>query len=178
MPILSIKIKYDKILSNMTTMTDAQVQEARRAVPALHTMLQLNTGTKGLTAQPVIDSLIALTRQLEETEGYAGLSDVQAQSLTARARLAQFLGCDESELAFTGNATESLNIALSIRWDDWRTSNNDPVDVLISDHEYPTTNMLFGYLSQIGKANLIRFSLSEDTQKTLESLEQCYTRRT
>jgi selenocysteine lyase/cysteine desulfurase len=162
----------------MKYMTEKQIEEARAAVPALHKMLHLNTGTKGLTAQPVIDALVRLTKQLEETEGYAGLSAVQAESLTARARLATFLGCDDSELAFTGNATESLNIALSVRWDAWGTSNNGPVDVLISDHEYPTTNMLFGYLSQIGKVNLIRFSLSEDMQKMLESLEQNFTSNT
>jgi selenocysteine lyase/cysteine desulfurase len=149
-------------------MTEIQVQEARASVPALHAMLQVNTGTKGLTAQPVIDALITLARRMEETEGYAGMSKVQAESLAARARLARFLGCDDSELAFTGNATESLNIALSVRWDQWPC----PVDVLISDHEYPTTNMLFGYLSQIGKVNLIRFTLSEDADVMLTSLEE------
>ena len=157
-----------------TQLDQTLIAEARAAVPALKTMLHLNTGTKGLTAQPVIDALVNLTRQLEEADGYAGLSTVQEQSLTARARLASFLGCENTELAFTGNATESLNIALCVKWEDWPT----PADILISDHEYPTTNMLFGYLSQIGKVNLIRYSLSEDTQKTLESLEKSYTTNT
>ena len=122
-------------------------------MPALHSLLQLNSGTKGICAPPVVESLVELTRELED--GYAGYRRVMVKADHARARLAAFLGAKDSELAFTGNASVSLNVALSLPWHEWPA----PADVLISDHEYPTTNMLFGYLEKLGKARLIRFPL-------------------
>lgn len=129
------------------------VAEIRSGMPALHSLLQLNSGTKGICAAPVVEALIELTRELED--GYAGYRRVMVKADRARARLAAFLGASDGELAFTSNASVSLNVALSLPWHEWPA----PADVLISDHEYPTTNLLFGYLEKIGKARLIRFPL-------------------
>lgn len=153
-------------------MTDAEIARARAAVPVLSEMLYLNTGTKGVTALPVIESLAALTRRAE-VGGFVGYLDVQAQATRARSRLAHLLGAHEDEIAFTGNASHSLNTAaMGLRWDALRPSApGRPVDVLISDHEYPTTNMLFQYLEQTGRARLIRYRLSQDAGETRGSLE-------
>ena len=67
-------------------------------------------------------------------------------------------------------------MALALPWERWGAG--APVDVLISDHEYPTTNMVFGYLEKIGKARLIRYTLSEDTAAMLASLEDNLTPKT
>lgn len=141
-------------------------------------MLYLNTGTKGLTALPVIDALSELTRRVE-VGGYPAYLEVQAEASQARRRLAQMLGADEDEIAFTGNASHSLNIAAQgLRWDALRPAPGRPVDVLISDHEYPTTNVLFNYLAQTGRARLIRYTLSHDKDRTLASLERHVTDET
>jgi selenocysteine lyase/cysteine desulfurase len=104
---------------------------------------------------------------------------MQELAQQARARFAHLLGADTDEVAFTGNATHSLNLAAQcLRWDSLCSAPGRPVDVLISDHEYPTTNMLFHYLEGVGKARLIRFTLSADTIGTLASLNATVTDET
>ncbi|MBB6052081.1 aminotransferase class V-fold PLP-dependent enzyme [Armatimonas rosea] len=144
------------------------IDQIRAGMPALTEILQVNSGTKGICAAPVVEALLENTRRVE-VGGYLGYCEIQQKAATARARLAGVFGCDDSELAFTGNATVSLNVALALPWEHWGAGG--PVDVLISDHEYPTTNMVFGYLEKIGKARLIRFVLSEDFETMQESLE-------
>lgn len=145
------------------------IAEIRAGMPALHSLLQVNAGTKGICAGPVVDALRELTDEVE-LGGYAGYCSVMGKAAQARARLAQFFSVPETALAFTGNASVSLNVALSLAWENWSA----PADVLISDHEYPTTNMLFGYLEKIGKARLIRFPLTGG----VEALEQAVTPNT
>ncbi len=145
------------------------VAEIRAGMPALHSLLQLNSGTKGICAGPVVDALRALTDEVE-LGGYVGYSTVMGKTHAARARLARFFAVPESALAFTGNASVSLNVAQALPWEQWPT----PTDVLISDHEYPTTNMLFGYLEKIGKARLIRFPLTGGP----DALERAVTKNT
>ena len=143
----------------------ARIQAFRDALPAFG-ILQVNTGTKGICAPSVVEALLERTREIE-AGGYGAYARQQRDAAAARARLATFFGADVSELAFTGNATESLNAALALPWDRWGT----PVDVLISDHEYPTTNMVFGFLKQTGRVNLIRYPLETDTQALLDGVE-------
>ena len=154
------------------TLDNETIQAFRDALPAFD-ILQVNAGTKGITAPAVIDELLELTREVE-CGGFVGYCAVQEKAAAARARLARFLGIDPGELALTGNATVSLNVALALPWERWGT----PVDVLISDHEYPTTNLVFGYLEAIGRARLIRYTLSADTQSLLAGLDAAVTART
>lgn len=144
------------------------IEAIRAGMPALTESLQVNSGTKGICAAPVVEALLENTRRVE-VGGYIGYCEMQQRAASARARLAAFLGCGSSELAFTGNATVSLNVALALPWERWGAGG--PVDVLLSDHEYPTTNMVFGYLEKLGKARLIRYTLSEDFETMRESLE-------
>jgi L-cysteine/cystine lyase len=145
------------------------VARARQAIPVLAKTLYLNTGTSGLPAQPVIDKLIELTRECE-LGGLPAYYEISEQAAQARNRLADFIGANADELAFTYNASHSLNAAMWLQWDELRRAPGQPVDVLISDHEYPTTNMIFKYLEQAGKAHLIRFKLSPCAGEMLESL--------
>jgi selenocysteine lyase/cysteine desulfurase len=150
-------------------MNATEIARARNAIPILSQTLYLNTGTSGLPAQPVIDKLLELTRTCE-LGGLPAYHEISEQAVQARNRLAAFLGANVDELAFTYNATHSLNAAMWLRWDALRPAPGTPVDVLISDHEYPTTNMIFRYLEQIGKARLIHYRLSADTAEMLESV--------
>jgi selenocysteine lyase/cysteine desulfurase len=152
--------------ANMNTI---DIARARNAIPVLSQTLYLNTGTSGLPAQPVVEKLLELTRY-SELGGLPAYYEVSQQALQARNRLAKFLGAADDELAFTWNASHSLNSAMWLRWDAMRPSSDKPVDVLISDHEYPTTDMIFDYLQQIGKARLIRYKLSPDAAEVIESL--------
>ncbi|MCL5997463.1 MAG: aminotransferase class V-fold PLP-dependent enzyme [Chloroflexi bacterium] len=145
------------------------ITRARQAIPILDKTLYLNTGTSGLPAQPVIEKLIELTRYCE-LGGLPAYYELCEQITQARNRVAAFIGANEDELAFTYNASHSLNAAMWLRWEAMRPAPGVPVDVLISDHEYPTTNMTFQYLEQIGKARLIRFKLSPCPEEMLESL--------
>ncbi|WP_309706747.1 aminotransferase class V-fold PLP-dependent enzyme [Armatimonas sp.] len=149
------------------------IEAIRAGMPALTESLQVNSGTKGICAAPVVEALLENTRRVEYG-GYLGYCEMQEKAAHAKTRLADFFGCDETELAFTGNASVSLNVALALPWEHW----GGQVDVLISDHEYPTTNMVFGYLEKIGKARLIRYTLSEDWDVMQESLEQSVTAST
>ncbi|MFM7322938.1 MAG: aminotransferase class V-fold PLP-dependent enzyme [Armatimonadota bacterium] len=148
---------------------DAWAKRFQAAHPAFR-MLQVNTGTKGICAPSVIEALVDNTRAVEEG-GYAGYAAMQGRATAARDRLAATLGAKPSELAFTGNASASLNVALSLPWESW----GEPVDVLISDHEYPTTNMVFGYLQQIGKIRLVRYAHRTDAEGLVEALERSVT---
>lgn len=154
-------------------MTPMDIEAIRAGMPALDACLQVNAGTKGISAGPVVEALLENTRRVEYG-GYLGYCALQAEANTARARLATFLGCTETELAFTGNATVSLNVALALPWERWGT----PVEVLISDHEYPTTNMIFGHLEKQGIVRLVRFQLSADGATMHESLERHVTDKT
>jgi selenocysteine lyase/cysteine desulfurase len=171
------------------TAPDFDIVRARANIPALNRMLELNSGTKGLTAAPVVDALVELTRQVE-LGGYTAYqeiggdgvytdADTEQKAHLARTRFARLLGADPDEVTFTGNASHSLNIAAQcLRWERLRTAPGRSVDVLISDHEYPTTNMLFHYLEETGKARLIRYTLSANTAETLDSLNARVTEET
>ena len=155
-------------------MNPDDIARARAAHPVLDDLLYLNSGTKGLAAVPVVEALTQWTRRAE-LGGYPGYRAAMAEAEAARRRLARLLNAGESELVFTGNASYSLNAALSLRWEAMRPAPDRPVDVLISDHEYPTTNMVFHYLEQTGRARLVRFRLSADWDEMRASLEECVT---
>lgn len=161
---------HSTVLSRPDHIMDANdIARARNAIPILSKTLYLNTGTSGLPATPVIEKLVELTRY-SELGGLASYYEVSEQAAQARNRVARFIGAAEDELAFTYNASHSLNAAMWLRWDAMRPALGQPVDVLISDHEYPTTDMIFQYLEQVGKARLIRYKLSACTDEVIESL--------
>lgn len=151
---------------------DNEVSAFRAQVGAF-SMLQVNAGTKGICHPKTTAALLDWTRRVEDG-GYEGYIAAQDAALTARDRLAAFCNAKVTELAFTGNATVSLNIAMDLPWHRW----DAPVDVLISDHEYPATNMVFGYLQQRGKIRIIRYGLSTDTETLIANLERARTPNT
>jgi len=151
---------------------DNEVSAFRAQVGAF-SMLQVNAGTKGICHPKTAEALLDWTRRVEDG-GYEGYVAAQEAALTARDRLAAFCNAIPTEVAFTGNATVSLNIAMDLPWHRW----DAPVDVLISDHEYPATNMVFGYLQQRGKIRIIRYAMSTDTDTLITNLEQAKTPNT
>lgn len=151
---------------------DKEVSEFRAQVGAF-SMLQVNAGTKGICHPKTTKALLDWTRRVEDG-GYEGYVAAQDAALTARDRLASFCNAKPTEIAFTGNATVSLNIAMDLPWHRW----DAPVDVLISDHEYPATDMVFGYLQQRGKIRIVRYGLSTDTDTLIANLDTAKTPNT
>ena len=136
-------------------------------------MLQVNAGTKGICHPKTTASLIDWTQRIE-SGGHSEYMEAQHFASVARNRMAQFTNAKPTEIAFTGNATLSLSVAMDLPWDQWGAR----VDVLISDHEYPAANMIFGYLQQLGKIRIVRYSLSTDTNTLVENLESSVTPQT
>ena len=147
---------------------DNEVSAFREQVSAF-SMLQVNAGTKGICHPKTTAAFLDWTRRVEDG-GYEGYIAAQEAALSARERLATFCNAKPTEIAFTGNATVSLNIAMDLPWHRW----DAPVDVLISDHEYPATNMVFGYLQQRGKIRIVRYCLSTDSKTLIENLERAW----
>ncbi len=96
-----------------------KIARIRAEFPVIQRYRYFNAGTNGPLSQRSHDALVA-NAQLELTEGRIGLAGFTRllQNLEdARAAVAQFLGCDASEIALTRNTTEGMNIALmGLRW--------------------------------------------------------------
>ena len=101
----------------------------------------LNHGSFGACPRPVFDEYQRLQRELERqpTEFFRGVPDRIAE---ARAELAEFVGGDAEGLLFMQNVTVGLNaVARSLRL--------GPGDeVLATDHEYGSNNLLWQYLAE------------------------------
>ena len=101
----------------------------------------LNHGSFGACPRPVLEEYQRLQRELERqpTEFFRGVPDRIAE---ARAELAEFVGADADGLLFIQNVTVGLNaVARSLRL--------GPGDeVLATDHEYGSNNLLWRYLAE------------------------------
>jgi selenocysteine lyase/cysteine desulfurase len=144
---------------------------ARKALPALLDCTYLNVGTYGVLAQPVLERLLALTTQAEigGAPDYLAVGEAMEQ---ARTRLAALLGCLPAELAFTENATHSLNLPLL----GLPLSAGD--EVLISSEEYPITNYIAHYRRQEDGIAVRYFPIAHDPAETLADLAAAWTPRT
>ena len=101
----------------------------------------LNHGSFGACPRPVHDEYQRLQRELERgpTEFFRGVPDRIA---AARMELAEFVGADPEGLLFQQNVTVGVNaVAHSLRL--------GPGDeVLATDHEYGSNNLLWQYLAE------------------------------
>ena len=69
------------------------IEEIRGGMPALSQMLQVNSGTKGICAGPVVDALVENTRRIE-AGGFTAYCDLMREAASARDRLAAFFHCE------------------------------------------------------------------------------------
>jgi selenocysteine lyase/cysteine desulfurase len=144
---------------------------ARAALPGLADSTYLNAGTYGIPAAPVLDRLLELTRQAEE-HGTPGYEEVALEMERARARLANTLGCDTAELAFTENATHGLNLPLL----GLPLAPGD--EILLSSEEYPITEYIAHYREQSQGVVVRYFQIDHDPQQTLTNVQAAWTPRT
>ncbi len=149
-------------------MTPEKLERLRAALPGLKTCTYLNVGSFAIMAQPVLDTLIELTVQCESL-GAPAYFEVGDRVEDARAALAGFLGCLPDELAFTENATHSLNIpAFGLPL--------GPTDaVLMSREEYPIAEHIFRYREQHGGPRVRFFDHAHDPNESFENFLDAWT---
>ncbi len=105
------------------------LREIQAAFPVLQRVTYLNTGTYGPMPVPALDEFVRAVRALER-DGVAcelGLAD---EGNRLRASLAEMVGAQPDEIAFTGNATDGINIALAGL--DWRAGD----EAITTDEEH------------------------------------------
>lgn len=144
-----------------------EFDRARAALPGLTDCTYLNVGTFGIMAQPVLDRFLEYVVQSEQL-GSPGYFEVAKQVRTARKRLADFLGCQDAELAFTQNATHGLNLPA------FGLPLGPETAVLLSREEYPITEHIFRYREQQGGPRVLFFDISHDPAETLEHVERAW----
>ena len=147
------------------------VAKIRRNFSKIDEMVYLNTGTEGLTPEPVLNRLIDLTKYCE-TMGQASIESSRQEIETARSRIAQFLGVESSTIAFPENATEAVNwVAASLNF-------NAGDEVLLSRNEHPAMNFPWTYQRNLGRVSLSWFGISIDPDETLANIQSGITSRT
>lgn len=85
--------------------TLAEHQTVRDAFPVLREVVYLNVGTYGLMPQPVLESLMQDLCEFEQ-RGVASRGGLGHKTRATREKVARLLGCEPTEIAFTGNATD------------------------------------------------------------------------
>ncbi len=133
--------------------------------------MYLNMGTVGIVAKPVLDKIIEASASLEGG-GLATYSKFYPEVEKSRERIAQLLGAQAEEIAFTNNATDGVNLVISsLTW--------QPDDeVVISNQEHPAMLYPWTYLHQRCSSCLKFFEVDPDPQETLENVRSALTPKT
>lgn len=117
-------------MSNPTPWPPARLSDIRRAFPVLQQVNYLNTGTYGPMPEPALQIYLEATARLER-DGAACVYPFSEDAETVRAMLADLIGADANEIAFTRNATDGINLVLAGL--EWREG--DEVATTDQEHE-------------------------------------------
>jgi selenocysteine lyase/cysteine desulfurase len=133
----------------------------RALYPLEEDPLYLNTGGLGPTSQPVLDTVAATMRRLQEhSETGHDLFD------PARETLARFLGASPDEICFTRNATEANSIiaaGLSLRAGD---------EVIFDSHAHPGGS--FPWLNQAKQRGIVIRLFEPDPRSSETNLSRIH----
>ena len=155
----------------MNTPSDYDLPRVRAAFPVLEREVYLNVGTWGIMPEPALtaylEALAAFEREGVSTRVRFGESERQAREMTAA-----LLGAAPEEIAFTRNATDGINLALSgMRWEE-----GDEAVSTAEEHEAMFHPLLWLQRTRGVKARFIE--VSPDPCRFLASLTDAVTRRT
>lgn len=151
------------------------VEQVRADMPVVSKYVFLNAGSLCPTPTSVMESFFTAYREWHERG--AGLSKHYEEmrdgvSDLVRAKLAEFLSCDASELAFTANATDGVNI---VAWGiDWQPGD----EVLISNGEHPANSVVWMYNEKRLGIKLRFLPVYTDTEQILKSYQDLLNPRT
>ena len=154
-----------------TSPTLANHQTVRDAFPALETGVYLNVGTYGIMPAPALTAFLA---DVEEFERYGIFSTggVGRKVQETREALAQMLNCESTQIAFTGNATDGINLVLAGMT--WQQGD----EVIVTDEEHEAINHPLLYLQRSKGVRMRRVQVSPDPDVMLQRCEDVVSDRT
>jgi selenocysteine lyase/cysteine desulfurase len=151
------------------------VAQVRSDIPVLSRYSFLNAGTLFPTPQPVMEAFFDAYREWHaQGAGLPRHYEAWREQVTdqVRQQLADFLGCDALELAFTSNATDGVNIvAFGI---DWQPGD----EVVITDMEHAANSVVWIHNQTRFGIKLRIVPVDLDPQVFLENLRQALNSRT
>ncbi|MDF1514433.1 MAG: aminotransferase class V-fold PLP-dependent enzyme, partial [Anaerolineae bacterium] len=142
----------------MTTTPNLDNHETvRSAFPALKAGVYLNVGTYGIMPEPALASYLELVQEYERF-GLFSTSGIHQKAEETRKSIGQLLGCEATQIAFTGNATDGTNLVLAgLSW--------QPGDeVITTDEEHESINHPLLYLCQTKGIKIRRIRVSPEPQ--------------
>ena len=167
------EVKQDRsqAISVRSMFTDDELRTIQAAFPVLQRVTYLNTGTYGPMPAPALDEFVRAVTALE-SDGVACETDLPEQSDRLRSALADLVGAHQEELAFTGNATDGINLALAGM--DWRAGD----EVITTDEEHEAMLHPLLYLQTTRGIRIRRVQCSGDAGAMLGRLDHAFSERT
>ena len=145
----------------MTQPTLADHATVRAMFPALETGVYLNIGTYGIMPEPALTQYLALVEEYERF-GLFSTSSVGQKVEQARTAIADLLRCASAQIAFTGNATDGINLVLAgLTW-------QESDEVIITDEEHEAVYHPLLYLQRTKGIRIRRVSVSPDPDVMME----------
>ncbi|MGC9469271.1 MAG: aminotransferase class V-fold PLP-dependent enzyme [Anaerolineae bacterium] len=127
----------------------------RSAYPGLKRGIYLNIGTYGIMPRPALCQYLELVEEYE-AHGLLSTSAVGQKAEQTREALASLLGCERTQIAFTGNATDGTNLVLAGMT--WQAGD----EVIITDEEHEAVYHPLLYLQKTQGICIKRISVSPD----------------
>lgn len=142
----------------------AELERIRAQFPILRSVCYLNTGTYGPMPEPALEKLLEATASLER-DGVASTHPFARDAEEVRSTLAEWIGAEPAEVAFTRNATDGINLVLAGQ--DWR-----PGDVVVTtDQEHEAMLHPLLYLQARRDIVVHRMPTTHDPDRVLEYLD-------
>ena len=149
----------------------AQHDTVRSAFPALQEVTYLNVGTYGIMPEPALASFLECLGEFERF-GVASRGGLHHATQQARVDLATLLGCDPSEIAFSGNATDGTNLVLAGL--PWQAGD----EIITTDQENESIVHPLMYLQRTRGVRVQWIEVSPDPQTMIARCEQIASPRT
>jgi len=147
------------------------IHAIRQEFPLVNEVVYLNTGTVGISPKSMVEQLLKSVEHFE-VRGQTAWGESEAGMNESRKRLATLLGASPSEIAFTRNATDGVNLVTNgITW-------HQGDEVLLSDQEHPAMLFPWTHLQQRGYITLKRFEIDMNAETTLSNIRKALTPQT
>jgi selenocysteine lyase/cysteine desulfurase len=145
--------------------------EIRMAFPVLADVVYMNVGTYGLMPDPALATFQAIQAEFER-RGVASDGSFGVKSEETRQRIAQLIGAEKDEIAFTRNATDGINLVLA--GIDWKPGD----EVITTDEEHEAMNFPLLYLCKTRGLVIKRVQVSPRAEVMTQRLEGAKSERT
>ena len=147
------------------------LEKIRAAYPVLQRVTYLNVGTYGIMPEPALSAFIQILSEFEQN-GVASNHEAHRKTEETRRRIAEMIHCDSTEIAFTRNATDGINLVLA--GIDWQAG--DEVITTVQEHEAMIHPLMY---LQKTRGIVVKFvDVSPEPEAMLNQLEQQVTART